>query len=205
MGRPRVRILIAPDSFKGTYTAAEVADAIAAGAESAGHEAVRMPVADGGEGTLDVLTDPLGLERIDVDAVNPWRVPCPGFFGLSPDGTAIVELATVSGITTAHNGVRDAATADTYGTDDHGRRGETWCPTDRRGRGRVGHHRRWSRSDRSDRRRRRPGLRVGRRAHRCHHPLHRRRAGVRTAEGRRPRDRRTADDATARSCSVVAS
>jgi glycerate kinase len=116
MGRPRMRVLITPDSFKGTYTAAEVADAIAAGAESAGHESVRMPVADGGEGTLDVLTGPLGLERIDVDAVNPWRAPCPGFFGLSSDGTAIVELATVSGITTPHNGVRDAATADTYGT-----------------------------------------------------------------------------------------
>lgn len=116
MGRPRVKILIAPDSFKGTYTAAEVADSIAAGAVSAGHETVCMPLADGGEGTLDVLTVPLGLERVVVDAVNPWRVPCHGFFGLSSDGTAIVELATVSGITTEHNGVRDAVTADTYGT-----------------------------------------------------------------------------------------
>lgn len=111
-----MRILIAPDSFKGTYRAAEVAEAVASGAESAGHEAVRLPVADGGEGTLDALTGPLRLDHVTVETVNPWRVPCPGVFGLAPDGTAVVELATASGITTAHNGFRDPVTADTYGT-----------------------------------------------------------------------------------------
>jgi len=110
------RILIAPDSFKGTYTAVEVADAIASGVESAGHTAIRMPVADGGEGTLDALAGPLGLARIEVEAVNPWRAPCRGLLGMSPDGTAVVELATASGITTPHDGPRDAVTADTYGT-----------------------------------------------------------------------------------------
>ena len=110
------RILIAPDSFKGTYTAVEAADAIASGAESAGHTAIRMPVADGGEGTLEVLAEPLGLDRIEVEAVNPWRTPCRGLLGMSPDGTAVVELATASGITTPHDGPRDAVTADTYGT-----------------------------------------------------------------------------------------
>lgn len=111
-----VRFLIAPDSFKGTFGAGEVADAIAAGVTAAGHDAIRMPVADGGEGTLDALTVPLHLERVDVDSVNPWRQPCRGWFGLAPDGTAVVELATVSGITTAHVGVRDPLAADTYGT-----------------------------------------------------------------------------------------
>lgn len=111
-----MRVLVAPDSFKGTYTATQVADAIATGAESAGHTAIRMPVADGGEGTLAALTEPLRLERIRVDAVNPWRRPCRGLLGLSPDGTAVVELATVGGITTPHDGPRDPVTADTYGT-----------------------------------------------------------------------------------------
>ncbi|WP_167352113.1 glycerate kinase, partial [Rhodococcus gordoniae] len=80
------RILIVPDSFKGTYTAVEVADAIASGVESAGHTAIRMPVADGGEGTLDALAEPLGLARIEVETVNPWRAPCRGLLGMSPDG-----------------------------------------------------------------------------------------------------------------------
>ncbi|UYP20127.1 glycerate kinase [Rhodococcus sp. Z13] len=111
-----MRVLVVPDSFKGTYTAAEVAEAVATGAEAAGHEAVRMPVADGGEGTLAALTGPLRLEHVEVEAVNPWRVPCRGVLGLSPDGTAVVELASVSGMTTPHDGPRDAVTADTYGT-----------------------------------------------------------------------------------------
>lgn len=116
MGGAAVKVLIAPDSFKGTYRAAEVADAVAAGAESAGLETIRMPVADGGDGTLAVLTGPLGLELIEIDSVNPWRAPCAGSFGLGEDGTAVVELATFSGITTPHKGFRDPMTADTYGT-----------------------------------------------------------------------------------------
>jgi len=111
-----MRFLIAPDSFKGTHSAGEVAAAIAAGAEASGHRAIRMPVADGGEGTLDAVTAALHLDRVDVDAVDPWRQPCRGCFGLSPDGTAVVELATVSGLTTAHDGPRDPLVADTYGT-----------------------------------------------------------------------------------------
>ena len=52
MTRP---VLVAPDSFKGTFSAQEVAAAIASGVRSAGLEAVEMPVADGGEGTAAVL------------------------------------------------------------------------------------------------------------------------------------------------------
>ncbi len=56
-------VLVAPDSFKGTLTAAEVADAIGAGVRAAGRVADVCPVADGGEGTLDVLAPALDLER----------------------------------------------------------------------------------------------------------------------------------------------
>lgn len=48
-------VLIAPDSFKGTYSAAEVAAAIAAGVNDGGRPATQLPVADGGEGTFDAL------------------------------------------------------------------------------------------------------------------------------------------------------
>ncbi|WP_459545697.1 glycerate kinase [Nocardia sp. X0981] len=109
-------VLVAPDSFKGTYSAAEVADAVGGGAEEAGARAVRLPVADGGEGTLAVLTRPLRLRPVTVAARNPWGLPCRATFGLAEDGTAVIELAAASGITTAHDGPRDPVTADTYGT-----------------------------------------------------------------------------------------
>nr|MBA2506963.1 glycerate kinase [Thermoleophilaceae bacterium] len=48
-------VLVAPDKFKGTFSAAEVAGAIAAGLRAGGAEAQEMPVADGGEGTLEAL------------------------------------------------------------------------------------------------------------------------------------------------------
>ncbi|MFC0454242.1 glycerate kinase [Rhodococcus jostii] len=109
-------VLVAPDSFKGTYTAAEVADAVGGGVESEGGTAIRLPVADGGEGTLDVLTVPLGLRPVVARARNPWGSPCRPAYGMSEDGTAVIEIAAASGITTPHDGPRDAVTATTYGT-----------------------------------------------------------------------------------------
>ncbi|MFD9660475.1 glycerate kinase [Rhodococcus sp. NPDC059968] len=109
-------VLIAPDSFKGTYTAGEVADAVATGVESSGSAAIRLPVADGGEGTLDVLTVLLGLRPVTTRSRNPWGCPCRPTYGLSDDGTAVIEIAAASGITTPHDGPRDPVTATTYGT-----------------------------------------------------------------------------------------
>ncbi|MFY1621459.1 glycerate kinase [Micromonospora sp. WMMD736] len=109
-------VLIAPDSFKGTYTAAEVATAILAGVEAAGGTGITMPVADGGEGTLAALQDPLGLTVVSAPTVNPWGADMDGRYGYSADGTALIEVAEASGITTPHAGPRDPVTADTYGT-----------------------------------------------------------------------------------------
>lgn len=123
-------ILVAPDSFKGTYSAAEVAETLSAGAESAGIPApIRMPVADGGEGTLDCLRRPLDLDIVTANSRNPWGCAMRGRYGLSNSGTAVIEVAEASGITTFHDGVRDALTANTYGTGmliaDAARRGAT--------------------------------------------------------------------------------
>lgn len=111
-----MKILIAPDSFKGTYTAAEVAAHIAEGVTAAGAEAVTLPVADGGEGTVTALCDALGAEIRTVPTRNPWGTPMEASFGLTADGLGLVELSAASGITTAHDGERDPVTADTYGT-----------------------------------------------------------------------------------------
>jgi glycerate kinase len=109
-------ILVAPDSFKGTYTAAAVAEHIGAGIEAAGVPVIHMPVADGGEGTLDCLRGPLKLTVVTANTRNPWGCPMRGRYGVSSDGTAVIEIAEASGITTKHDGPRDPVTANTYGT-----------------------------------------------------------------------------------------
>jgi glycerate kinase len=90
-------LLAAPDKFRGSASAPEVAAAIAAAAEAAGWACVQLPLADGGEGTLDAfgganrtstVTGPLGTP---VDA--PWR--------MGDDGVAVVESARASGLVLA--------------------------------------------------------------------------------------------------------
>jgi len=111
------RFLVAPDSFKGTFGAAEVAEAIAAGVEGAGGEADRCPVADGGEGTMAVLLGALGGERRSVRVHDPLRRPIEAEFAILGDGeTAIVEMAQASGLSLVAPEERDAERADTFGT-----------------------------------------------------------------------------------------
>jgi glycerate kinase len=111
------RFLVAPDSFKGTWTAPEVAAALAAGIESAGGTADRCPVADGGEGTMEVLLEALGGEQLTVTVSDPLRRPIEAAFGLLGDGgTAVVEMARASGLPLLAPGERDPERADTYGT-----------------------------------------------------------------------------------------
>ena len=111
------RFLVAPDSFKGTFEAAEVAEAIAAGIEAAGGEADRCPVADGGEGTMAVLLEALGGELRTAQVHDPLRRPIEASFALLGDGeTAIVEIAQASGLPLLAPEERDPERADTYGT-----------------------------------------------------------------------------------------
>jgi glycerate kinase len=109
-------ILVAPDSFKGTYTAAEVAAAIAAGIGDAGGVAAQLPVADGGEGTFDALCRSLCASPVSVDVVNSWGEPLRAVLGLADTGTAVVEVAQASGLTAGRNSREDALAASTYGT-----------------------------------------------------------------------------------------
>jgi glycerate kinase len=111
------RFLVAPDSFKGTFGAAEVADAIAAGVEAGGGETDRCPVADGGEGTMAVLLGALGGERRSARVHDPLRRPIEAEYALLDDGeTAIVEMAQASGLSLVATEERDAERADTFGT-----------------------------------------------------------------------------------------
>lgn len=109
-------VLIAPDSFKGTYSAAEVAAAIAAGVNDGGRPATQLPVADGGEGTFDALCRSLRASPVTVDVVNSWGEPLQASIGLAADGTAVVEVAQASGLTASRLSPADAMAASTYGT-----------------------------------------------------------------------------------------
>ncbi|HXR60824.1 MAG TPA: glycerate kinase [Solirubrobacterales bacterium] len=114
---PGPSFLVAPDSFKGTFTAAEVAAAIAAGVEAGGGEVERCPVADGGEGTMAVLLEALGGEERVAHVHDPLRRPIAASFGMLADGeSAIVEVAQASGLPLLAPQERDPERADTYGT-----------------------------------------------------------------------------------------
>ena len=109
-------ILVAPDSFKGTFTAVEVSRHIAAGIRSAGGAAIELPVADGGEGTFDVLVRGLGARRASVSTVGPWGDALTAEIGLTADGTAVVELAAAGGLNLPSGRERNPVAASTYGT-----------------------------------------------------------------------------------------
>ena len=110
-------ILVAPDSFKGTFTAPEVTGAIARGLAAAGRPADACPVADGGEGTLDVLGRALGGRAITVEAEDPLGRPTEVTFALIDDGArAIVETAAASGLGLIAPQDRDPLAASTRGT-----------------------------------------------------------------------------------------
>ena len=91
--------LVCPDKFRGTLTAQEAAAAIAAGLRAAGFAQVReLPLADGGEGTLDVVLSALGGERCVASVTGPDGRPLEAEWGLLPDGRAVVEMARASGL-----------------------------------------------------------------------------------------------------------
>ena len=106
-------VLCCPDKFRGSLTADEAARALAAGVERTGREARRLPLADGGEGTLAVLCpDPAHLRAARV--TGPLGDPVDARWGLR-DGTAVVEMAEASGLALV-DGANDPLRATTRGT-----------------------------------------------------------------------------------------
>ena len=109
--------LIAPDSFKGTYTAREVALAIASGITGEDDALDLCPIADGGEGTLDTLVAELRGWTADVQVSDPLGRPITARLGWIEDGSlALVEVAGASGHCLVAPSERDAEAASTFGT-----------------------------------------------------------------------------------------
>lgn len=108
-------VLVAPDSFKGTFRATEVAAAIGRGLEAAGRRVDLCPVADGGEGTLDALAAGLGAERRAAAVTDPLGRAIEAEFGLAGE-VALVDTAAASGLSLVSEDERDAVAASTVGT-----------------------------------------------------------------------------------------
>jgi glycerate kinase len=118
-----MKIVIAPDSFKESLSALEVADAIEAGfREIFPHAEYRkLPVADGGEGTVQAMIDATGGRRVELDVTGPLGEPVPAFYGQVPasDGgalTAVIEMAAASGLELVAPGRRNPLVATSRGT-----------------------------------------------------------------------------------------
>jgi glycerate kinase len=113
-------VLVAPDSFKGTFTSAQAAHAIGSGLEAAGMPVQLCPVADGGEGTLEVLLDALGGELREARVSDPLGRPVKARFGLAQTrrggATAVIESAAASGLGLVSASERDPIAASTAGT-----------------------------------------------------------------------------------------
>ncbi len=113
----RETVLVAPDSFKGTFTAIAVAEAVGEGLREAGRPVDLCPVADGGEGTLEALRPAFGGELHWVSVQGPLGRPLEASFLLSEDGrTAVVETASASGLGLVSAAERDPFAASTAGT-----------------------------------------------------------------------------------------
>src|SRR5436305_11537480 len=113
-----MRILIAPQSLKGSLTASEAGLAIAQGVHKIYPEAAIevVPVADGGEGTVQALVDASGGKIIQKMVTGPLGEPVQAFFGLMGDGnTAVIEMAACAGLPLVPSEKRDPRITTTYG------------------------------------------------------------------------------------------
>jgi len=113
-----MNIIIAPDSFKGSLTAVAVADAIEQGIRAVVPDAelVRVPLADGGEGTTQALVDATGGRFVPQRVFGPLREPVDAFFGiLGDDTTGVVEVAAAAGLAMVPPERRDPRLTTSYG------------------------------------------------------------------------------------------
>lgn len=114
-----MKIVIAPDSYKESLSALEVATAIELGFREIWPEAdyVKIPVADGGEGTVDAMVAATQGRLVHVDVTGPLGKTIQAFYGLSGDErSAFIEMAAASGLEQVPVGSRDPLKTTSWGT-----------------------------------------------------------------------------------------
>ncbi len=113
------KIVVAPDSYKESLSALQVADVIASAFRDVfpDIEAVSIPLADGGEGTIDALNDALGGQKIMLTVKDPLMRDHSCFYGWIEDQhLAIIEMAQASGLPLLSERERDPKITDSFGT-----------------------------------------------------------------------------------------
>ena len=114
-----MKIVVAPDSFKGSLTAVEVSDAIGQGVREIFPEAeiVKIPMADGGDGTVQCLVNATGGEILKEKVTAPLGDEVLASYGILGDKkTAVIEMAEASGLTLVPENKRNPLITTTYGT-----------------------------------------------------------------------------------------
>ncbi|NQD91575.1 glycerate kinase [Pseudomonas sp. CrR25] len=113
-----MKIVIAPDSFKESLSASEVAAAIARGWATVYPQAelCLRPMADGGEGTVDAVLAASGGERRELQVRGPLGTPVAAHWGWLAGNTAVIEMAAASGLHWVPRERRDATVTSSYGT-----------------------------------------------------------------------------------------
>lgn len=117
--RKSLKVLVAPDSFKHSLPAAEVAEHVKKGILKANPHAdvVKIPMSDGGEGLVNALVEATNGKIITANVKDPLGRSTESFFGLLGDGkTAVIEMAAASGIELIDADERDPWITTTYGT-----------------------------------------------------------------------------------------
>ena len=110
------KAVLIPDSFKGTMSSSEIIDIMKERILFYHPECsvVTIPVADGGEGSVDAFLTALGGEKISVRTKGPWNETVDSFYGLLPDGTAVIEMAASAGLPQVGDR-KDPSKTTTYG------------------------------------------------------------------------------------------
>lgn len=112
-----MKVVIATDSFKGSLTSIEASSAIEMGIKKVYHDAavIKVPIADGGEGTVDSLILELGGEIIEKKVTGPLKKKVIAKYGILNDQTAVIEMATSSGLTLLKQTEMNPLKTTTYG------------------------------------------------------------------------------------------
>ncbi|MGH2119939.1 glycerate kinase, partial [Aerococcus sp. L_32] len=113
------KILVAPDSYKGSLTALQASEAISTGIKRVlpDAEIVSLPMADGGEGTVQSLVDATEGNLHQLEVVGPLGTPVTATYGILGDGkTGVIEMAEASGIGYVNDQTKNPLVTTTYGT-----------------------------------------------------------------------------------------
>lgn len=113
------KYVVAPDSFKESMTAKEVCDAMEKGIKEADSaaEVIKVPMADGGEGTVDSLVDATHGQKVIVEVTGPLGNKISAYYGILGNGTtAVIEMAKASGLEIVEKKKRNPMITTTFGT-----------------------------------------------------------------------------------------